>query len=256
MLIRISLIIALVAGLATAGLNLFVVRNKIETVKTERNNERAAKEQAQTELASTRQQLDQTTTQLKKAQSDLATATKERDEAVATAETQTRRANQLNDELNKTRQERDNAQAELAAWNALGIPVQQVKEVVALNRRLLEQVEVQKEEIQTLVRANARLTNELARILGGGDYVVRLPAQLRGKVVAYDPKWEFVVVDVGEANGVLEYGELLVSRNGQLVAKVVVRTVEKNRAIANVVPGWKLAEPLEGDEVIPAHPAS
>ncbi len=256
MLIRISLIIALVAGLATAGLSLFQVRGKLETIKSDRNAERAAKEEARTELASTRQQLDQTSGQLKKAQAELTAAQKEREQAVATAEAQTRRANQLADELNKTRLERDNAQAELAAWNALGIPVQQVKEVVALNRRLLEQVEVQKEEIQTLLRANARLTNELARLLGGGDFVVRLPAQLRGKVVAYDPKWEFVVLDIGEDNGVLEYGELLVSRNGQLVAKVVVRTVEKKRAIANLVPGWKLGEPLEGDEVIPAHPAS
>jgi hypothetical protein len=51
-------------------------------------------------------------------------------------------------------------------------------------------------------------------------------------------------------------GELLVSRDGKLVAKVVVRSIEKDRSIANVVPGWKLGEVIEGDEVSPAHPAS
>jgi len=256
MLIRISLIIALVAGLATAGINLFQVRTKFETLKADRNNERSLKEQALAELSSTRQQLNQTTAQLKKTEEELATARKERDEAVATAETQTRRANQLDEELKKTRATLEDARAELARWNVLGIPVEQVKEVVALNRRLLEQVEVQKEEIETLIRANARLTNELARVLGGTEYVVRLPAHLRGKVIAYDPKWDFVVVNVGEEQGLLEYGELLISRNGQLVGKAIVRKVEKDRAIANLVPGWKLGEPVEGDEVLPAHPAS
>ena len=54
----------------------------------------------------------------------------------------------------------------------------------------------------------------------------------------------------------LENGELLVSRDGKLVAKVIVRTMEKDRCIANVVPGWKLGELIEGDQVSPAHPAS
>ncbi|MCS7089674.1 MAG: hypothetical protein RMN51_01845 [Verrucomicrobiota bacterium] len=256
MLIRISLIIALVAGLAAAGLNLFQVRGKFEALKLDRDNERAQREQAQTELASTQQQLNQTIAQLKKVEGEIAGARKERDEAVATAETQSRRAAQLEEELKKTRIDLEDARAALASWNAAGIPVEQVKEVVQLNRRLVEQVEVQKEEIQALIRANARLTNELARLVGGSDHVVRLPAQLRGQVVAYDPKWEFIVVNVGEVHGLVEHGELLISRNGQLVGKAVVRTVEKNRAIANLVPQWKLGEPVEGDEVIPAHPAS
>jgi hypothetical protein len=64
------------------------------------------------------------------------------------------------------------------------------------------------------------------------------------------------VLDIGENQGVLEDGELLVSRDGKLVAKVVVRTIEKDRCIANIIPGWKLGEVIEGDQVSPAHPAS
>jgi cell shape-determining protein MreC len=71
-----------------------------------------------------------------------------------------------------------------------------------------------------------------------------------------DPKWEFVVLNVGEDQGVISDGELLVSRQGKLVAKVIVRSVEKDRSIANLVPGWKLGEMIEGDDVSPAHPAS
>ena len=78
--------------------------------------------------------------------------------------------------------------------------------------------------------------------------------RLKGKVLATDPKWDFVVLNVGEDQGVLENGELLVNRNGKLVAKVRVRTVEKTRCIANIVPGWKIGEVLEGDSVLPVQP--
>jgi cell shape-determining protein MreC len=71
-----------------------------------------------------------------------------------------------------------------------------------------------------------------------------------------DPKWDFVVLNVGENQGVLADGEMLVSRDGKLVAKIVVRSVQRDRSIANLVPGWQLGEIIEGDEVIPAHPAS
>ena len=87
-------------------------------------------------------------------------------------------------------------------------------------------------------------------------YFVTLPASLKGKVLVADPKWNFVVLNVGEDQGVLERGELLVNRDGKLVAKVVVRSVQKDRSIANVMPGWELGEVMEGDQVIPAHPAS
>jgi hypothetical protein len=41
-----------------------------------------------------------------------------------------------------------------------------------------------------------------------------------------------------------------------LVAKVIIREVQKDRCIANLMPGWKLADVSEGDQVIPAHPES
>jgi hypothetical protein len=64
-----------------------------------------------------------------------------------------------------------------------------------------------------------------------------------------------VIVDVGEDQGVIQNGELLVSRDGKLVSKVIVRSVEKDRSIANVVPGWNFGPVVEGDKVSPAHPA-
>jgi archaellum component FlaG (FlaF/FlaG flagellin family) len=78
---------------------------------------------------------------------------------------------------------------------------------------------------------------------------------LVGKVLVTDPKWDFVVLNVGEDQGVLDNGELLVSRDGKLVAKVKITSVQKDRSIANIEPGSKLGEVLEGDKVIPAYPS-
>ena len=51
--------------------------------------------------------------------------------------------------------------------------------------------------------------------------------------------------------GVVERGELLVNRDGKLVAKLRVTGVEPKRCIANVLPEWKQADVMEGDAVLP-----
>jgi hypothetical protein len=75
-------------------------------------------------------------------------------------------------------------------------------------------------------------------------------------VVTADPKWRFIVLDAGENQGVCKNGELLVSREGKLVAKVKVTRIQNDRCVADLMPGWELAEILEGDIVIPANPRS
>ena len=55
---------------------------------------------------------------------------------------------------------------------------------------------------------------------------------------------------MGRDKGLLERGELLVNRSGRLVAKLKISDVKDHRAIANVMPGWKQSEVLEGDQVL------
>ena len=110
-------------------------------------------------------------------------------------------------------------------------------------------------EKAVLQRSYAKVKAELAKILGP-DPDIKLPADLKGKILVVDPKWDFVVLNIGDEQGVIPDGEMLVSREGKLVAKVVISSVQKDRCIANVMPGWKLGEVFEGDEVTPAHPAS
>jgi myosin heavy subunit len=255
MLIRISLILAIVAALAVGAVNFFVVKDKITTLTDDRNSQRTAKEQAQTELASTKKTLAKTEADLKQTQQQLADAQTERDKAVADATAQTKRADQLSDKLAKTTQERDVAQDELAAYTSSGLTAAQVAKLNKSLKDMQEEIVALNDEKKVLMHTRDRLQARIDQLIGTTTDVV-LRADLKGKILVVDPKWDFVVLDIGDDQGVKENAELLVSRDGKLVAKVIVRSIDKDRCIANVIPGWKLGDVIEGDEVSPAHPAS
>ncbi|HEU6447035.1 MAG TPA: hypothetical protein VFV23_01190 [Verrucomicrobiae bacterium] len=255
MLMRIFLIVAIVAGLAAGVLNFTVVKNKITALTEDRNTQRTQKQQAQTELASTKKDLKKTRDDLAQTQQQLTDTQAERDKALASADAQKKRADDLSTKLAQTTQERDTARNELEAYTVTGT-AQQFASMNKTLQKANEQIDALNGENKLLQHQLQRKTDELARLIGTNNIVITLPPELHGKVMVVDPKWDFVVVNIGDDQGVKEDGELLVSRDGKLVAKVVVRTVQKDRSIANVVPGWKLGDIYEGDVVTPAHPAS
>jgi hypothetical protein len=255
MLIRISLILAVVAALAVGVVNFVWVKDKIDTLVTDRNTNRDNWHNTQAQLSQTNKILVKTQGVLKQTQQDLADTQADRDKAVANAIAQSKRADQLSDKLAKTTQERDDAQNNLAAYTATGLTSDQVGKLSHQLKDAQDEIVAVNQEKSVLQHERDRLQGRLDRYEGTNTDVV-LRADLKGKIVAVDPKWDFVVLDIGDDQGVKPYGELLVSRDGKLVAKVVVRTIEKDRCIANIVPGWKLGEVIEGDEVSPAHPAT
>jgi hypothetical protein len=255
MLIRISLIVAIIAGLAVGGLNFVKVKEKITTLQADLKEQTDGRHKAETELASTRKDLTKTAAELKQTKAELEATTTAKETAEASLAAQTKRADKLTEDLNKTRQERDNAQADLAAYKATGVTPQQIMGMNKELKTIQDTLTVSESENKILMQKLKKIETELA-VYRDPNFFVTLPAGLKGKVLVTDPKWNFVVLNVGEDQGVLERGELLVNRNGRLVAKVVVRSVQKDRCIANVMPGWELGEVMEGDLVIPAHPAS
>jgi hypothetical protein len=42
---------------------------------------------------------------------------------------------------------------------------------------------------------------------------------------------------------------MMVSREGRLVGKVKISTVQADRSVANILPGWQLGDIMEGDQV-------
>ncbi len=256
MLIRISLIVAIIAALAAGALSFTQVRGKINTLIQQRDDYHGQRDQVQGQLDSTKKTLAQTQDTLKQTKQDLADAQVAKKKAEDTAAAQTKRADDLSDKLTKAAADRDTAQANLAAYTQSGLTAKEVADLSSTLKTARNTIEVINEEKLLMSRTIDRLNNEINKLIGTNEYLVTLPANLKGRILVVDPKWDFVVLNIGDDQGVKPDGELLVSRDGRLVAKVIVRSIQKDRCIANVMPGWKLGQVIEGDQVSPAHPAS
>jgi len=255
MLLRISLIVAILAGLGAGVVSYLEVSDKIPALKQQRDGEHSAKVTALADLSKTKIELAKTKSDLAQTKQDLADTKSDRDKAVARADAQSKRADELTDKLAKATQERDEAQNQLAAYKATDLTPDQVVKLGKTLKDAQNQIDAITGEKVVLQRSLIGVKARLARY-EGPDTDIKLRADLKGKVIVVDPKWDFVVLDVGEEQGIIQDGELLVSRDGKLVAKIVICSVQKDRCIANIMPGWKLGELIEGDQVTPAHPAS
>lgn len=92
----------------------------------------------------------------------------------------------------------------------------------------LEQArDARQQRVQVLEARLDRLTNP-------GLIEKRTP---QGKVLAADPNWGFLVVNVGDKQGVRPNGMLVVARDGNAIGKVKVTSVERDQAVAEMVPG-------------------
>ena len=257
MLTRIFLLIAIVAGLTAGVLNFVKVKENITVLRTDLKTTQDTLASTKTDLNNTKSTLVKTESDLKRTRTQLADAVAERDKAVKAEALAQQRAQKLTDEMTDVRKKLDDAQAELAAYSVAGMTPLEVANANKQIKELQNTINALRAENKFIGSKLKKVEAELALITDPDpDSRPSLPATLHGKVVVYDPKWEFVLLDVGEDQGVVVNGELLVNRNGKLIAKVIVRSIQKDRCIANIVSGWKYGELIEGDSVIPANPAS
>lgn len=250
MLMRICLGIAAAGALAAAVVNFVYVKDKIVTTIGERDQFHTERDKEAEDKRKAQKDAKETHTALDKTKEELASTQKERDDAVTEAGKQKQLATKVSEELAKTTQERDDARANLAAWDGLGIPVNKVREIIAQLKQVMADQEVLQEEKRVLLVTVERQKKRISDLVGPGDQVVELPAGLKGKILVCDPKYDFVVLDIGDKQGAKEDGQMLVNHAGKLVAKVRIKSVQTDRSIANILPGWKMSDVMEGDEVV------
>ena len=252
MLLKISLVLAILIGLATLYLTHVKVADKISTLTQERDAASTAKSTAEQEKGKALGEAKTAKQQMEAAKKDLAEKTVALEAESAKRAEQESRANKTSEELEKKTEERNEAQRALAAWNALGTSIEAVRGMRDELKKTQVERDAYADEVKTFSRANRQLRITLDRYEGANEDEkdVKLPAGLKGKVVAVDPKYDSVVLDIGGNQGVLENGKLLVNRNGKLIARLRITTVEPNRSIANIMPDWKQDDVLEGDQVL------
>jgi len=255
MLLRIFLSLAIIAGLGAGGLAYYEFSTQIPQLQQQRDKEKQDKNTEITAHNKTKGELKKTQGELATTKSELADTKTQLTKSEARADAQEKRADDLTTKLAKTTEDLKEKSDKLAEYESSELTPDQV---VALNKNLKsaqKEIAVVNGEKAALFRQYTALKSEYDRRFGLASYV-ELPADMHGKIEVVDPKWDFVVLNLGADQGILQYGEMLVSRDGKLVAKVIVSNVQKDHCIANIVPGWKLGDVIEGDQVTPAHPKS
>lgn len=249
MLLKISLGLAILVGLATLYFT-GPVKEKIDTLSSSLASAETAKTEAEAAQAKAATEAKSAKAALETSSKELAAATNALHGAVTTLAEQRKRADRASAELVAVTEERNESRRELNKWTALGLPPERVREELDAKKRLEGERVVIATENKTLSREVSRLNAELIKYTSLEDREIVLPAGTKGKIVAVDPKYDFVVLDIGGNQSLVAGAKMLVSREGKLVAKVKITQVEANRAIANIMPEWKQDEVLEGDVVV------
>ncbi|MEY2787764.1 MAG: hypothetical protein RLZZ34_907 [Verrucomicrobiota bacterium] len=247
---RVALILAVLAAIGSLALSFTVTKPKIEGLVQERNDLQTNLTAAETAKTEAEKKAKAAVATADKKTAELAATQKELETATATAATQQARADKYFADYNKTLADKNAAQEQLAQWSGTGLKPDQILAMKAELKASKELVAVLGDEKSILQRSVASLKNKLSKY-EDENRVVAMPG-LKGAVVAVDPKWEFVVINVGSQQGALEGGLLMVRRGDKLVGKVKIVTVEANRSVANVLPAWKQGDVAvaAGDQVL------
>jgi uncharacterized protein YPO0396 len=252
MWIRISLIIAVLASLGAIVVSQLTLRNHITGIIAERNDWHSKHDTEKGRADKAERDLKTTTGQLADTKKKLETSEKELASAKTHLADEQRKNTALTTDLATVRAERTDAQQKLSRYENAGLQPEEIKATIEDLKKTRAQNAAIEEEKKILNRTVIKLQAQIDSLIGKDtEVVVQLPPGLKGKVAVVDPKWDFVVLDIGEKQGVLPNGIMMVSRDGKLIGKVKIVTVYPERSIANVMSGaWKVADVQEGDQVL------
>ncbi len=248
---RISLVVAMVAGLTVGGLNYFRIKEKIDGLHAELAAQTTIAQKAESDLARSQKEMAAAAVRLKVFKADLDQTTADKQTALARATEQTALAEKQAKELAVTHRKLDEAQQSLARYVGAGLEPEQILAAASEIRNLQKSLATAEKRVGFL-----ELQVKMLSSISGEDNPVPLPADLKGTVISTDAKWRFLVLDVGASQGVLENGEVLLRRGDKLVGKARVSRVQPDRCVANMLTGWDFAEIREGDVAIAATPQS
>jgi hypothetical protein len=250
LLLRIFLVLAILAGIGVIVVSQVMLKPQIEgiiSVREENHRKFVAEEDKARKLGKS---LKETQTELTRTKGELETTKSQLVDFTAKFESEQKRAVGLQAALDKTRSDLKGAQDELAAYVNTSYKPNEIRALADTAKSQKMAIDGLTDELKVFAERYRKATNQLAQLMGPSPDPP-IPSTVRGRVLVVDPKWNFLVLDIGEKQDVPEKGVLLVAREGVLIAKVRVMSVQKDRCIANIMPGWKLKDVLEGDQVLP-----
>src|SRR5260221_14309898 len=127
MLLKISLGVVILAGLATLYFSHFQVAEKINTLNTNLADTTKQRDDANAAEAKAKKDASESKKNMEIAQKQVNELTNVLVVVQAKATEQEKRADKASADLLKTTEERNDAQRDLASWKALGLPVEQIR---------------------------------------------------------------------------------------------------------------------------------
>lgn len=241
---KISLAFAIVFSIITAGFA-FMTKSKVEGLQ-------GSLKDAKTTLTSTQQRLKTTEGDLKERTEELTTANKTIEEQKTSITEANNKVTQATQQVNEiqaklaqnetdlatTKAELDKIRGTMPEVNPEEI-AQKMKSMEEERNSLMTQLQeakaVQETLNQKLTTAQESLATATSEVKRYQDGVER--QGVTGRVVAVNPGWNFVVLDIGDRQGSAANAPIIISRNGQTIARGRVTSVEPSTSIADLIPG-------------------
>lgn len=257
---RFALILSILIGLAAAYFG-FTTKQRVEGLQSGLTEAKAATTSAQSaekkakgELAESQKALEAAQTDLKSKEEEATKAKTEAQEATSKLATAENKAKTVEKQMADIQVELDKIRGESGTKVNAAEMAAKIQEASEQKAKLETELAESKQVQQTLqARADelqakfAGLEGQIAEYKSGA-----IRAGLSGKVLAYNPGWNFVVLNIGDKSGLKSGAQMVVTRSGAMIGKVKVTTVEPSSAIADVLPGTLAAgESVQpGDSVV------
>lgn len=204
------------------------------------------------QLSTTQADLSKTKTTLKKTSDDLATSNKNLEDTktqLAQTRTEVEETKTLLASAKTAQTEAEGKVAKLTAdIEAMSRPpepgsvpldnpaMQALQAQLADAQAKVKEIEVQRDAFQQRTKiAEEKEASYMAQIRHYQEPM--MTQSVSGRVLNVNNGWNFVVLDIGDKQGVKVNSPLLVLRGGQMVAKLKITSVEPRQSIADVVGG-------------------
>ena len=227
---RIFLFITVIAGIAAGVFGYLLDTQKQANLALYHTTDSNLKKTAKT-LADTSKDLESTKSTLSETQKNLddtASKAKALQDDLSKAQA---KASDLEQKITAAAQKVSEAQGEAADLKTkLGEQSAAAQEAKAKVAKLETDLRIKTDDLASQKAEVARLLDLKQRATKG-----EMPPGITGQVVSINTNWNFVVLNIGEKQGVVPNGELIVYRNKQYISKVRVANTELNTCVADIL---------------------
>ena len=116
---------------------------------------------------------------------------------------------------------------------------------------LNSQIGTLNDKLAELEEENGMLKGQLEKCEGAlNPDNITMKVGTTAKIVYANADWNFVVIDIGSADGAQAGAEMIIHRDDNMIGKIRLSAVRDNVTIAEVLPEYQKATVKEGDDVL------